>query len=148
MGGVDWTDHLKQCYEIDRRSRTKYYLRMFFDLLDLSICNAFIVHKMKMEKEGSSQGRISAKRFRQLVVYKLAGNFSSRKRCGQGRKKSQTFGMPEEHLPVHNPQRKRCYVCSTRQNDCRSNISCSACEKSFCLTSTRNCFFAFHSQNA
>lgn len=36
MGGVDLMDQRKVCYKIDRRSKIKYYLRLFFDLFDIS----------------------------------------------------------------------------------------------------------------
>ena len=45
MGGVDLTDQLKECYEIDGRSRIKYYMRIFFDLIDIGTNNSYIVYK-------------------------------------------------------------------------------------------------------
>lgn len=44
MGGVDLMDQKKVYYEIDRKSKFKFYLRIFFDIFDLGINNAFIVY--------------------------------------------------------------------------------------------------------
>ncbi|XP_049952233.1 piggyBac transposable element-derived protein 3-like [Schistocerca serialis cubense] len=40
MGGVDLMDQKKVTYEIDRKAKIKYYLRIFFDLLDIGVNNA------------------------------------------------------------------------------------------------------------
>jgi len=37
MGGMDVMDQKKVSYETDRKSKTKHYLRMFFDLLDIAV---------------------------------------------------------------------------------------------------------------
>lgn len=44
MGGVDIMDQMKSYYETDRKSKTKFYFRLFFDLLDLCVQNSFIVY--------------------------------------------------------------------------------------------------------
>ena len=36
MGGVDLSDQMKVTYEVDRRSKFRFYLRVFFDILGLS----------------------------------------------------------------------------------------------------------------
>jgi len=35
MGGVYLIDQMKVTYQVDRRSKTRFYLRIFFDLLDI-----------------------------------------------------------------------------------------------------------------
>ena len=45
MGGVDLMDQKKVTYEVDRKSKIKYYLRLFFDLLDIEINNAHIIYE-------------------------------------------------------------------------------------------------------
>ena len=37
MGGVDLIDQLKVTYQHDRKSKTKFYLRLFFDMLDMAV---------------------------------------------------------------------------------------------------------------
>ena len=43
MGGVDLSDQMKVTYEIDRRSKFRFYLRVFFDFLDIAAVNSKIV---------------------------------------------------------------------------------------------------------
>ena len=53
MGGVDIMDQKKSTYQFDHCSKVKYYLRVIFDLLDISINNAFVIYmKLYNEKEG------------------------------------------------------------------------------------------------
>ena len=44
MGGVDLSDQMKVTYEVDRRSKFRFYLRVFFDFLDIAIVNSKIVY--------------------------------------------------------------------------------------------------------
>jgi len=44
MGGVGVMDQKKVSYETDRKSKTKYYLRMFFDLLDIAVNNSHCIY--------------------------------------------------------------------------------------------------------
>ena len=45
MDGVDFKDQLKSAYQLDRRSKFRFYLRLFFDLFDVALVNSFIVYK-------------------------------------------------------------------------------------------------------
>ena len=51
MGGVDRMDQNKVTYQLDHRSKYKYYLRIVNDLLDISINNAEIVYN-KISNKG------------------------------------------------------------------------------------------------
>ena len=42
MGGVDRHDRLKVAYEVDRRSKPRFYLRIVFDMFDQLLVNANI----------------------------------------------------------------------------------------------------------
>ena len=44
MGGVDLSDQMKVTYEVDRRSKFRFYLRVFFGFLDIAVANAKIVY--------------------------------------------------------------------------------------------------------
>ena len=45
IGGVDLSDQMKVNYEVDRRSKFHFYLRVSFDFLDIAVVNSKIVHK-------------------------------------------------------------------------------------------------------
>ena len=48
MGGVDLSDQMKIFYEIDRRSKFQFYLRIFFDFLDICVV-PFKIIEYKMD---------------------------------------------------------------------------------------------------
>jgi DNA excision repair protein ERCC-6 len=143
MGGVDLADQLKEAYEIDVRARYKYYLRLFFDMLDMAMCNSYIAFK-----DCARESKLSSKEFRQVVVRALTASFSSRKRSSSetlGSKKGRLDVRPVcQHLPIHSSERGRCHHCSTRKTNFRSNIKCSVCNVHLCLNSERNCYYRFH----
>ena len=139
MGGVDLADQLKEAYEIDIRAKYKYYLRLFFDMLDTSVCNSYIVFKDSVE----GKANISSKEFRQSVVRGLLSSYSSRKRLSSetvGTKKRRLDVRPvAQHLPIYSCDRGRCHNCSTKKTNFRSNIKCSICNVFLCLNDKRNC---------
>ena len=45
IGGVNLMDQLKSAYQLGRRLKFRFYLRLFFDLFDVALVNSFIVHK-------------------------------------------------------------------------------------------------------
>ena len=44
MGGVDLIDQRTAAYHLDRKSRVRFYLRIFFDLMDVACVNSFVVN--------------------------------------------------------------------------------------------------------
>jgi hypothetical protein len=147
MGGVDLADQRKERYEIDHRSKYRFYLRIFFDLLDISITNSYIIYCKTMVH---NERPLTSLAFRQLVATKLIGKFTNRARPTNlhvrppKRKHSENASLPPAHLPMCVDERRRCQHCSSAKNDCRSNIKCVTCEFHFCLTQKRNCFYEYH----
>ena len=43
MGGVDLIDQRTAAYHLDRKSRVRFYLRIFFDLMHVACANSFVV---------------------------------------------------------------------------------------------------------
>ena len=56
MKGTDVMDQFNVTYEIDRKYSKKFYLRLFFDLIDIGFVNAFIVYTKLMEKTFHTTG--------------------------------------------------------------------------------------------
>ena len=50
MGAVDFMDQLKSAYQLDRRSKFRFDLRLFFDLFNVALVNSFIMYK-KLENK-------------------------------------------------------------------------------------------------
>ena len=74
MNGVDLHDQLKTCYEVDRKAKFRYYLRIFFDLMDSVVVNAHIIYKKEVN------ARMNLLDFKVSLSEALVNGFSSRKR--------------------------------------------------------------------
>ena len=70
MGGVDVINQKKTTYRLDRESKFRFYLRMFFDLINIAIVNSHIVY-MKL---GIS---ISLLDFKIVVEKSLIGRYNN-----------------------------------------------------------------------
>ena len=52
MGGVDLLDQKTAAYKLDRKlSGGRYYLRLLFDLMDISVINSHAIYKVLYPKE-------------------------------------------------------------------------------------------------
>lgn len=74
MNGVDIHDQLTTIYEIYQKSRSQYYLRVFFHLMDSVVTNAYIIYKKKVN------ARLSLFHFKVILVESLISSFNSQKR--------------------------------------------------------------------
>ena len=72
MAGVDLIDQLKSAYQLDRRSKFGFYLRLFFGLFDVAFVNSFIVYKKLENKD------LTLKEFKICIELKLIASFVSR----------------------------------------------------------------------
>ena len=51
VGRVDLLDQRTAAYQLDRKSSVRFYLRIFFDLLDIACVTSFFVYNMKHPKQ-------------------------------------------------------------------------------------------------
>ena len=148
MKGTDVADQLKVTYEIGRRYPQKFYLCLFFDLIDIGFVNAFIV-KTKMIKENFPRSRRlkTLKDFKHSVIMDLMGSFSCRKRL----KKSSSLRLPmqnsgEYHITrVSIKETGRCKLCTKSKIYSCTFICCNSCNLYLCQTSKKDCFAEWHS---
>ena len=47
IGGVDPMDQCTAAYRLDRNSSVRFYLRIFFDLMDIVCVNSYLIYNMK-----------------------------------------------------------------------------------------------------
>lgn len=150
MGYVDKSDMLKSCYELDRKSK-KWWHRIFFHFVDLTLVNSFIL--FKHQAEGPT---ISLKEFKIAVATGLigadpkmpqVGRRSIDKPSGSSKFKIQ---VPLEirtdkaaHMPQHGTK-VRCTHCSTKAEPHRTRWHCVSCKVGLCLSDKKNCFIPFH----
>ena len=95
MGGVDLMYQLKSSYQLNRRSKFRFYLRLFFDLLNVAYVNAFISNK-KLENT-----ELILKDFKLLIAERMIGSFVSRKNSFSNSRPSK---RSRKSLPGPNPQ--------------------------------------------
>lgn len=150
MGGVDIMDQKKVCYEVDRKAKIKYYLRLFFDLLDIAMNNSYIIYCKLHEAKRVEGTLLSSLEFRQVVARSLIGSFSSRQRglssvvmTNKRITITQKRGTPS-HVMTKVNNRKRCVQCAKSRVENRTNNTCSTCNVHLCYTSERNCFIEYH----
>lgn len=151
MGYVDKSDMYISLYKINRKSK-KWWHRILWHFLELSIVNAYIIFKCR----AGTIKNYTLKEFRLAVANGLVGannNVSS-----SGRKSNEPLphrfkpNIPLErrldkcaHLPVHGTK-TRCVRCSTAAKPHRTRWHCKTCNVGLCLTKNSNCFLAFHSK--
>ena len=145
MDGVLLMDQPKSVYQPDRRSKFRFYFRLFFHLFDVALVKSFIVYK-KLESED-----LTLKEFKICIALKLIASFVRRKlSCPKHRPskrtKAQRSGpIPPLHLSIFLETRRRCTVCSQAGKDNRTFATCSLYDVALCLQKERNCFLQYHS---
>ena len=73
MGGVDIMDQKAAAYRLDRKSKFRFYLRIFFDLMDVALVNSFISF------EALGRTGLEFLDFKIVVAKALIGRYVSRK---------------------------------------------------------------------
>ena len=123
MGGVDLSDQMKVTYEVDRRSKFRFYLRVFFDFLDIAVINSNIVYK-KMQPAV----QMTSLDFRYALAYNMIRKFSGRKRAVPLTRSSKRSKGPSfddvDHLPNFADTRVRCALCSSKKVENRTYVCC------------------------
>jgi hypothetical protein len=156
MGGVDRFDERRGRYNVSRRSR-RWWMRIFYFLVDSSIVNALILFNSVRPDD-----HVSMLQFREQLFRELVGSFTSRcrrssldggqyirRRTKHSALPSKPFGVPNAirfksvgiHMPESISSFRRCRYCSSRKNNKRSRIACSTCGVALCITP---CFRDFH----
>ena len=143
--GVDLSDQIKVIYEVDRRSKFRFYLRVFFDFLDIAVVNSKIVYN-KIESAPS----LSSLDFRYSIAQTMIQKFSSRKRAVLLSRPSKRSRGPSfdivDHLLDFAPSRVRCAFSSSKNVKSRTYVLCITCNIALCLQKDRNCFQQYHTK--
>lgn len=132
MGFVDKLDMLKAIYELNRKSK-KWWHRIFWYLLDISLVNSYIIFKERSNTLQSAT--LKLKDFRIAVCTGLIGADESLPQRGRplslNSQNHFKVTVPQEirydscaHMPVHGTSR-RCAQCSTTSLPHRTRWMCS-----------------------
>ena len=162
MGGVDLMDSFIGRYRIAMRSR-KWYLRIFYHLLDMTVINSWLVYKNLKTTEANSSV-LSLCNYRLELAEVLAKVNNSFELCNKRGRPSTSNSVemeiqakkrrgPAQHIPPKdirtdnvghwpgNCVRSRC-----KMPGCKGYTQnrCEKCGVALCLTTTKNCFKNFH----
>ena len=108
MGGVDPMDQRTAAYRLDRKSSVRFYLRIFFDLMDIACVNSYLIYNMK------HPNKLSLLDYKIVVAKNLVQYHQGRKRAVPMSRPSKKKNQPESidnhggHLPDYQTMRKRC----------------------------------------
>ena len=89
MNGVNIHDQSKTSYEIDRKSRFQYYLRIFFNLMDSVVVNTHVIDKKKVN------AKMSLLNFKIILSESLINRFSSQKLKITAKEPQLTVELPQ-----------------------------------------------------
>ena len=136
MGCVDLLDQKTAVYRLDRKSSGgRYYLRLFFDLMDMCMVNSHIVYK-----ECYPTG-MELLDFKVLVAKSLIGSYNSRQRIAQLTCVSRRSFLPADvplHLPIILSTRGKCRYCYVSGTENETSFQCNTCGVYLCLVAGRN----------
>ena len=142
MGGVDLIDQRTAAYHLDRKSRVRFYLRIFFDLMDIACANSFVVYNMLHPND------LTLLDFKTIIATYLIGRYTSRSRAttdGEtGSQRKYQYQFEPNHLPLYLPEfqssQKCCEYCCKEGFERKTFVKCTECRVFLCLVKERNCF--------
>lgn len=160
MGGVDLLDSFIGRQKIKIRSK-KWYMRIFYHLLDITITNAWILYKRVSLQKGTPKNRLLCLAdFRVKLgetlcklgsVSRQVGRPSTEisKRIALKRKHHSSCPIPPkevrldklDHFPMWVSKRVQC-----KSPKCKgfTYVRCSKCQINLCFNKDRNCYRQFH----
>ncbi len=159
MGGIDAFDSYISLYRTKIRSTRKYYLRIYFHIIDMMVINSWLLYCKDSLQTGASRGSLTKLwDFKYEIAMTLSSFHQKVKRprfsnVSAGilvkRKRGPTAAMLSidvrqdgvDHLPL-TKERGRC-----KKPGCKSVVKtyCSKCNVHLCI-SENNCFYSFHTE--
>jgi len=148
MGGVDLKDQLLQPYLLERKKMTKWYIKLFWRLLNITVLNCMVICCAN-----SGQNKTDHFKFRVELVQALLiehGSESIRKFQGHHSTDKNVMQLLERHFPERIPPTekkarptKRCVVCHKNNRRKETVFRCPKCEAALCVEES---FKAFHTK--
>ena len=145
MRGTDLHDQKTTVYAYDRKSPGKYYCRPFWDYIDMSLVNAFILYQKLAQTLPSTAGRKvvkTQKDFRRAVAISLISDYTSRARDPPAARLIQ--GANSRHHIQYAESHGRCKNCYKEGKDRKVFIRCVDCGVYLCLNKNNNCWETYH----
>ena len=127
MGGVDLMNQRTAAYRLDRKSSVNFYLRIFFDLMDIACVSSYLIYNMK------HPNKLSLFDYKIIVSKNLIQYHQDRKRVVPMPKPSKRKNQPEMidnhggHLPDYQTIWKGCAYCVMEGKENRTFVICWVC---------------------
>ncbi|XP_023244129.1 piggyBac transposable element-derived protein 4-like [Centruroides sculpturatus] len=154
MGGVDLLDQHLRDYPVERKRGKKFYIKVFFHLLDICIFNSFVLYKI-------NGGRMEHLQFKINIIERIIEEYHTETRVtrhGQPRTSGPRTPGPlrlmERHFPDLLPATdrkkaptRRCAVCKTKHDGAGKKLRketryyCQVCDVPLCAAP---CFKIYH----
>ena len=96
MGGVDLLDQRVAAYRLDRKSKFRFYLRIFFDLMDIACTDGFIVFNMLYPEK-----KLSTLDFKIAVARSLIGKYHHRLRSVKHIQPTKRIDTKNPHISLN-----------------------------------------------
>lgn len=148
MGAVDNVDKTVKPYQSVRKS-FKWYKKVFFNLIDISIYNSFVIY-MKI----TPRRKLAYKQFLKSVISEIH-SCNPMERLPKGRPSTNT---PDRLKGMHIPRRcindkgvpsySDCIYCKNYGNGKRkaTSFQCKTCNVRLCIQGDRSCFELYHTE--
>jgi len=144
MGGVDRSDRMVRTYFVSRQSR-KWWFRLFYYFLDMSVANSFILYN-----NSPNHDELSELDYIKKLSLALIGTFSRDNgvQAGPQRKRSKVATIPRRtsgnHWPTNVKKQRECQQCKrSGRKSRRSSYICKSCNVHLCIDP---CFERYHTR--
>jgi hypothetical protein len=148
--GVDRLDQQLHDYPIARKRGKKYYKKVFFHFLDISLWNSFVLYK----KNGGRRDNLEC---RQTLIEKLIEKFHSTSKKGRPSSQPGPLRLTERHFPEYVPPTEKkaapcryCAVCCSKRDEKgkkkrkETRYYCRNCDVGLCAVP---CFMIYHTKS-
>ena len=140
MGEVDLMDQHTAEYRLDRKLSVRFYLCIFFDLIDIICVSSYLIYNMKHTR------KLSLLDYKIVVAKNLIQYHQGWKKALPMLRPSKRKNQPESidnhgrHLPDYQTMRKRCAYCAMEVIKNRAFVICLMCNIPLCLVKKKKLF--------
>ena len=144
MDGVDLREQRTAAYRLGWKSSVRFYLRIFFDLMESACVNSYLIYNIKYAN------KLSLLDYKIVVEKNLIQYHQGRKKAVRMSRPSKRKNQPESidnhgrQLPDYQTMRKRWTYCAIEGKENRTFDISLACNIPLCLVKERNCFQKHH----
>lgn len=143
MGAVDFTDMQLSFTDFPRKTM-KWYKKLFFHLLEITVFNSYIAYKNCERKS-----ELSLRDFKLMLIEEIFNVHSATTSSSRAENPIEVTRLTGRHFPVIisdvTPSRSRCVVCASSKRsakkDSKPNVKCDVCGTTLCPI---GCSKAFH----